>query len=387
MVEFLSPVSKNIRALQEILPEGSLGKKIEAHVEKGQIPSLKNIKIALLGIKENRNDVDYIGEILNFDAIREAFYSLFPGNWHHKVVDLGDIAQGNTPKDSYFALKTVHQALLEKNIIPILLGGSQEITYAQYRSYDKFGKMLNLVNVDHKFDLGDAEQPINNKSYVGKIIVDQPYHLFNYTVIGYQSFLNAPQEIALMDRLYFDAYRLGVIIDNIPLVETLCRDADIVNIDVTAINATYLSYPYKQSANGFNSREICAIARYAGISNRVSSFGVYELKNFNKHPQAAALIAQVLWYFIEGVNFRVEDEDFTNEKDYKTYKVPINDEVLTFKKSLKTERWWIELPFILNVNNKLKKHTLLPCTYQEYVSATQQEIPERWLKARRKNEV
>tara|TARA_B100000508_G_scaffold120583_1_gene101782 strand:- start:687 stop:938 length:252 start_codon:yes stop_codon:yes gene_type:complete len=83
----------------------------------------------------------------------------------------------------------------------------------------------------------------------------------------------------------------------------------------------------------------------------------------------------------------MDDEDFSNEKLYKTYKVPVGEEVLTFKKSNKTERWWIEMPFISNVNNKLKRHTLLPCTYGEYLSATNQEIPERWLKARQKNEV
>ena len=99
------------------------------------------------------------------------------------------------------------------------------------------------------------------------------------------------------------------------------------------------------------------------------------------------LIAQVIWYFIEGVNFRINDDDFENEKLFKTYKVPIGEEILIFKKSNKTGRWWIELPFISNVNNKLKSRTLLPCTYGDYLSATNQEIPERWFKARQKNEV
>ena len=92
-------------------------------------------------------------------------------------------------------------------------------------------------------------------------------------------------------------------------------------------------------------------------------------------------------YFIEGVNYRIDDGNFTSDTDFKTYKVPVENEVLIFKKSLKTQRWWIELPFISEVNNKLKRHTLLPCTYQDYESACNQEIPERWYKARRKNEI
>jgi formiminoglutamase len=45
------------------------------------------------------------------------------------------------------------------------------------------------------------------------------------------------------------------------------------------------------------------------------------------------------------------------------------------------------LPYISNLNNKLKRRTLLPCTYGEYLGATNQELPERWLKARKKNEI
>tara|TARA_R110002072_G_scaffold59514_2_gene151550 strand:+ start:28944 stop:30107 length:1164 start_codon:yes stop_codon:yes gene_type:complete len=387
MIDFLNPVTKSVVAHREILPQGVLGKQIKIHHKAGEIPDLKDVKFAILGIKENRNDVNYIGEEINFDTIRKAFYSLYPGNWSHKIIDLGDIESGATVEDSYFAVRTVVEALLVKNIIPLILGGSQDLVYAQYRSYDIQENMVNFVNVDPKFDLGDAELPISNISYVGKIIVEKPYNLFNYSAIGYQSFYNSPEEISLMDKLYFDAYRLGEITADITLVEPVLRNADLVSFDISAIKSSEISYKNNTSPNGFDGREICAIARYAGISNRVSSFGIYELKDFNDAKSGAMLVAQVLWYFVEGVNFRVKDDDFNNENCFTTYKVPISDEVLVFKKSNKTGRWWIELPFISNVNNKLKRRTLLPCTYGEYLSATNQEIPERWFKARRKNEV
>jgi arginase family enzyme len=387
MIEFLSPVSKKVLAHKEILADGTLGKQIETHHKNGELPNLKGVGFAVLGVLENRKDIDYMGEQLSLDAFRKAFYSLYPGNWDKKIIDIGDIDRGATVEDTYFALKTVVAALLDKKIIPLILGGSQDVLYAQYRAYDTFGKMVNMVNVDAHFDLGDAEKPISNKSYVGKIIVEEPYNLFNYSAVGYQSFLNPPGEIALMDKLYFDAFRLGEITADISLVEPILRDADIVSIDSTAIKGAELSYKNSASPNGFDSREICAIARYAGISNKVSSFGIYELKDFEGAKSAAMLIAQVLWYFVEGVSFRISDEDFTDERHYSTYKVPIEEDILIFKKSHKTGRWWIEIPFISEIDTKLKKHTLLPCTYDEYVGATNQEIPERWMKARRKNEV
>ncbi len=386
MTDFFIPVSKNVLAYNEVLPKGVLGKQIKKHTSAG-FPGLEGALFAIVGVKETRNDVDYIGEVLNFDSIRKAFYSLHSGNWSVQIADLGDIAPGATVEDSYYALQTVLHELLSKNIIPIILGGSQDLVIAQYKAYTGLEYMINLVNIDEKFDLGDADAPVSNKSYVGKIIVDKPYNLFNYSVLGYQSYYNSPQEIALMEKLFFDAYRLGEVIQDITVVEPILRNAHLVSLDVNAIKSDALSYKDNRSPNGFDSREICAIARYAGISNSVRSFGMYEIKNYGNYPASAMLLAQVIWYFVEGVSFRVKDDDFTNSKLFKTYKVPVGEEVLIFKKSNKTGRWWIELPFISTINNKLKSKTLLPCTYDEYISACNQEIPERWYKARRKNEV
>ena len=387
MIEFFSPVSKSVIAHKETLPLGALGKEMEVYAKFGSLPDVTGVKFALFGVKEDRNTINYMSGEISFSEIRKAIYSLYPGNWSHKIVDLGNIEEGKSIEDTYFAFKAVCEALLKIKVIPIILGGGQDLVYAHYRSYDVLGKMINMVNVDQRFDLGDADMPITNKSYVGKIIVDEPYNLFNYSVLGYQSYFNPPDEIALMEKLFFDAYRLGEVVTDITLVEPIMRNADVVVMDASAIKSAELSYKYSSSPNGFDSREICAIARYAGISNKVTSFGFYELKNFNQIKSASALIAQIVWYFIEGVNFRVKDDDFTDKKSYTTYKVPIGGEVLTFKKSSKTGRWWIELPFISPIDNKLKGHTLLPCTYGEYLSATQQEVPERWLKARQKNEV
>ncbi len=387
MIEFLSPVSNKILAHREILPPGTLGKQIAVHSKAGELPDLKNIKFALLGIMENRGDENFIGKEISFDPYRKTFYSLFPGNWNHKIIDLGNIEKGNTAEDTRFAAKEVIAALLKKNITPLIFGGSQDLAYAQYRAYDGIGEMVNAVNVDRRFDLGNTDLPISSNSYIGKMVVDKPYNLFNYSTLGYQSYFNPPQEIALMDKLYFDAYRLGEIAADITVVEPIMRDADMVTMDVTAIKNSELSYRNNESPNGFDGREICAIARYAGISNRVKSFGVYELSDAIENRSGAMLVAQIFWYFIEGYNFRVEDGDFDDDTLFTTYKVPIDEEVLEFKKSNKTERWWIVLPFISNVNNKLKRRTLLPCTYGEYLGACNQEIPERWLKARHKNEV
>jgi len=387
MIDFFSPVSENLTAYIETLPMAALGRSFLLYSKKDVFPDLEGVTLALFGVSDYRNSVNSNTEEASFIQLRKALYQLYPGNWSCNMVDLGNIKKGHTIADTYFAVKEVSEELLKKDIIPIILGGSQDLVYAQYKAYNALEKMINMVNVDQCFDLGDADKKINNKSYLSKIIIEEPYRLFNYSVLGYQSYLNPPEEIALMEKLFFDAYRVGKVVSDITTVEPIMRNADLVAIDLTVIKSVDLGHKCSTSSNGLDSREICAIARYAGISNRVSSFGVYEFNNLEQAMLASGLIAQMIWYFIEGVNFRVNDDDFEAEENYKVYKVPVDDEVLIFRNSNKTGRWWIELPFISSVNNKLKKQALLPCTHNEYLSAIQQEIPERWLKACYKNKI
>jgi hypothetical protein len=247
--------------------------------------------------------------------------------------------------------------------------------------------MVNVVNVDNSFDLGDSAKPIKYKSYLGKIILEEPYNLFNYSTLGYQTYFNSQEEIDLMDKLYFEAYRLGEISNNISLAEPTMRNANIVSMDMRSVRSSEVSTRQKFSPNGFDGKEICAISRYAGISNKVSSFGIYEYKPSKDDDATAMLMAQIIWYFIEGVNCRVKDDNFSETSKYQKFTVLIEEQELIFYKSNQTGRWWIEIPFLPNVNNKLKRHTLLPCMHEDYSDACNGKIPERWYKAYKKNSV
>ena len=381
---FLTPVQDRLVEQLELQHSQVIGQSLRIHTATVE-PDLKGVKMAIVGVLESRNSVDYIGQDFQLLEIRKAFYKLFPGNWTHNIADLGDIQKGETVEDTYFALIQVLSNLIKDNIIPIIIGGSQDLTYANYRAYDKISSMINIVNVDKSFDLGDSSKPITNESYLGKIILEQPYNLFNYTALGFQTYFNSQEEIDLMEKLYFESFRLGSIIPNISVVEPVLRDADLVTLDINSVKSSEVSPKQKYSPNGFTGREICAISRYAGISNKVSSFGVYEYNPSMDDEATAMLVAQVLWYFIEGVNCRVKDDDFKDLNSYLKFTVLVESEELVFFKSKKTERWWIEIPFLEYSNTKSKQHPLLACTYEDYVSATSGIIPERWYKAYKKN--
>ena len=378
--DFLKPVDDEILEFINGLTSQQLGSKIVLHTNE-QFPDLNKVKFAFIGVIENRGDVN---AVLNVDLIplRKELYGLFPGNWDASIADLGNILAGNSIADTYFAVKKVVAGLIKKKIIPIVIGGSQDITYALYRAYDDLEQMVNLVSIDSKFDFGKDEEKLSSASYLTKIIVDEPNNLFNYCNLGYQTYYNSQEEIDLIEKLFFDGYRLGEVSSNIAISEPVFRDADMVSIDLNSVKSSDSGNFISFQPNGFNGKEICSLSRYAGISDKVSSFGLF---NHNNSKQESVLIAQIIWYFIEGFHYRSNEYPFGSKENYLKYIVPLEEEELVFYKSDKTDRWWIEIPFISNVNNKLKRNTLLPCSYDEYLMACNQELPERWWKAQRKN--
>jgi len=380
--EFLLPVDDALVAHATLLPNQSFGKNLRIHTKKNGLPDLEGVHLAIIAVNEGRRAVDNRGAGDDFNVIRKYLYQLYPGNWFTTIADLGSIPPGKTEEDSYFAVQALVADLVKKNIIPIILGGGHDLTYANYRAYDSLEQTVNLTVVDSHFNLGTIEDEPSSQSFLSKIVMDTPNNLFNYSIIGYQTYFNSQEEIDLIEKLNFDAYRLGEVANDLKSVEPILRDADIVSIDIGAIRRAEAPANNNAVPNGFYGEAICAIARYAGISDKVSSFGIYEYNaKYDEKDQTAHLIAQMIWYFIEGYNFRSNEYPFTSKKDYKKYIVPIDDEVINFYKSNKSDRWWMEISY---QHNKLSKHALIPCTYEDYLRTGKQVIPDRWWKTFRK---
>lgn len=378
--DFLTPIDIDLLIELKQLTTQHLASKVVFHSE-NEFPDVKKVDLAIIGVLDNRGKQNQI-KTINLSHFRRKLYSLFPGNWKLTIADFGDILPGETISDTNFALQQVVSELIKSNVIPIVIGGSQDLTYALYRAYDTLEQMVNLVAVDSKFDFGKQENISFAHSYMSKIIVEEPNNLFNYSNVGYQTYYNSQEEIDLIEKMYFDAYRLGDVCQNIAIAEPVFRDADLVSIDMNAVKSADSGNISEFEPNGFNGKEICALTRYAGLSDKVSCLGVFN--HFGSELESI-IIAQMVWYFIEGVHFRSNEYPFGTKENYLKYIVPFENEEIIFYKSNKTGRWWIEIPFLSNTHNKLKRNTLLPCTHEDYLSACNQEFPERWWKAQRKN--
>lgn len=379
--DFLHPVEDSVLAHTLLMPEQALGRNIRIHTQKEGVPDLENVKVAIIGVDETRNSFYDLHEPFDLNAFRLDFYKLYPGNWDITIADLGTIASGASVEDTYFAVQKICESAYKRSIIPVLIGGSQDLTLSMYRAYSHLDTYVNITSVDNRFDFGEPGQLISSRSYMSKIIMEEPNRLFNFCNLGYQTFYNAQEELDLLERLFFESYRLGNLVDDISVVEPVLRDTDLLSIDVKAMKSietgSQSAYP-----NGFDALQMCTIARYAGLSDRISSLGVFEIPN---KVLSHALVAQMVWYFVEGVRFRVNEYPFSIKSDCDCYHVPMEKDSLTFYKSNQSGRWWVEVPRVSSGNTKKDEKTLLPCTHQDYLDACNQIIPERWWKSFRRS--
>jgi len=360
-----------------------------SHIKKfneKKFPDLQGVKVAIIGVGEDRNAGENQGCSKAPDEVRKQFYKLAyvaP----LVVADLGNLIPGITANDTYHALSFVCSELFEKNIVPIIIGGSQDLTYANYLAYQPRQQTVNIVCIDRTLDMGSMDSEISSRSYLSKIVQHEPNLLFNFSLIGYQTHFVNPDEADIFKKMYFDLYRLGQIQARLEEAEPIVRNTDILSLDISSIRRSDAPGTHYSTPNGFYGEQVCQAFRYAGMSDKLSSVGIYEVNpSLDNRGQTTELAAQLVWYFLDGFANRKNDFPIPTEKDYVKYRVAMKtpEHELVFYKSLKTDRWWMEVPFKIGVKSKFERHHMVPCSYEDYQMACAGEMPDRWWQAYQK---
>jgi formiminoglutamase len=372
-----SPIEESIYA--DITSSSSFFKNISIFGEK--MPDHKNAHIAIFGVKEERGTVVNAGAASGPDEIRKKLYRLKKGSGAYRIVDLGNLNVGHDLDETYVRVSEVCRVLLENNVLPLIIGGSHDLDYGQYSAYETMDKLVSLLNVDACLDLEDKKDPSASHQHIHKILLHEPNFLFSYTHLAYQSYLIDPLSVSILEKLYFEAFRVGQMRTNLQEMEPTIRNADMLSFDVTAIRSS--DAPGNASAQpfGLTGEEACQICWYAGLTEKLSSAGFYEYNpSFDDaHKKTASVVATMIWYFIEGYYHRKNEQSFRSN-DFLKYSVsmPVEPEVLTFYKSKMSEKWWMEVPYP-NGRERYARNSIVPCSYTDYQTAIKGEIPERYI--------
>jgi arginase family enzyme len=362
--------------------DDQIGSKIYAY--QSNFPELSRKGYALIYVPEFRGDNNAHFDTPLPDDFRKEFYALNNGIiWQQNFYDLGTILPGNELSDTFHALKTVVQELNRIQIIPIIIGGSQDLTLAMYDAYSNLEQLVNICTIDSALDLGTPDQEVSSSAYLSKILVQRPCHLFNLANIGLQIPYAGAKEFDLFEKLYFDICRLGEFNADFKKAEPHLRNADLISLDFTSIKASELLFK-GGNPNGFYAEQICQIARYAGMSDKVSSLGIFNYHNITEVSNK--LLAQIIWYFIDGIENRTGDFPMGSKKDYVKFTVFIEESghEIAFYKSNKSARWWMEVPYPAKEGSKYERHHMAPCDREDYDNAMNNVIPDLWWKTYQK---
>lgn len=380
LTDYLDPVELE-KPEDAVLDNDELfGKSIYIYTENNPLPDLSDFDIAILGVPEDRNSNNH-GASLTPDKVRIELYNLIKTPRLPKIADLGNLKAGNTYSDTYYALKDLTYQCLCNNLTLVIIGGTQDLTYALFQAFELYKDKINLVTVDSKLDIQKKAVKPDSSNYLIEILLKKR-KLFKYTNLGHQAYFNDSHRTELIQRLFHDSIRLGEIRNDIKRIEPVLRDVDLVSFDISSIRQADAPGQLRPSPNGFQAEEACQITRYSGLSDSLRIFGLFEINPKYDNRQTTSLLAsQLIWYFIDGFAYRNPEFPDGEDQNFKTFIIGHNDldYEMRFFKSTKTQRWWMEVPDVKNSGN-----VIISCSYEDYQSACNQEVPDLWWKTYQK---
>lgn len=368
IIDFLSPVNTHALSDDEGFKETRLGNHIA--VFENSFPDISNADLVLVGCSDTRGMGFHYGFTAAPDAIRKEFYALF--HWHKEVMvaDIGNIKPGATIQDSTAALKAVLTELLLQNKKVIILGGSHDIMMGQYAAYTSMEKIIEATSIDAFIDLNmDSLKPA--EAFLLPMLTGEPNFIKQYNHIGFQSYFVHPTMLEAIDKLRFDCYRVGKVKESLEEMEPVIRNTNMLAFDISAIQHAHAP-ANRSSPNGFTGEEACTLMQYAGMSSALDTIGIYGyLPQQDTHNLTAKQISHMLWYVMDGIQKGKLEAAFGDTKNFNEYKLVFAEFETCFLESKKTGRWWMQLPDL----------KFIACSYKDYAIASNNDIPERWLRA------
>nr|MBP6315306.1 arginase family protein [Chitinophagaceae bacterium] len=367
LLQYTSALRHNDITQYEYLPT-QLGSQIKfIHAENCDI---EQTDLIILGCGEMRGQVRNGSYSNGPDLVRDQLYKLH--FWHQNLIigDMGNIIEGATLNDTRAALRTVLTELHLLNKKVLLIGGSHDLTVQQYEVFKSMEQVIDFSIVDMLADIDDSSN-LRYDNYLVEALTSSPNFVRNFNLIGFQSYYVNPNVIETFDKLRFDCIRLGKAREDIEQIEPLMRSSHIASVDINCVKYSDAPANKLGSPNGFHGDEICKITRFAGMSESMHSFGIYGYRpEEDEHHLTAKLISQMIWYYMDGLYVQKDESPLSDKSQFLEYHITFTDNDTTFYKSKKTNRWWMQL----------SKEKIIPCSYQDYRTACNNEIPERWLR-------
>jgi arginase family enzyme len=376
--DYFDPVSIDRPDFDLIADQSGFPHNITVHTQNLSLKDLKKYKIALFGVPDGRNSPG-TGTKKAPDNIRGELYKLsrIPGK--SKIIDLGNMKNGVTFNDTLTGLCDILTSLISEDIFPVVIGGSSALTVAIDNAFSDLKIRYTMISVDPRIDYINEKKEPDSFNYLNRIIHNHKSFFSHFINLGYQTYLNDQQVLNRFLKQKSELMRIGDVRKAIHLTEPLFRDSEVAVFDISAVRQSDAPGTIYPSPNGFYGEEICLLARYAGISDNLKIFGLFDVNpDLDSRNQTSGLAAQILWFFLEGFSqkqYETPALSNTNSGRFIRYHVRVTDldDDLVFVKSTLTDRWWMEF------RNAADNILYISCSHEDYLRANRNEVPERWI--------
>ena len=307
-------------------------------------------------------------EMKDFSRLRKEFYTLSSFDFEVSICDLGDLMSGKTQADTRYVLEEILTFCYNKNAVPVVIGGSVDLSYALFSALNFHQKGINYAHISNVASLSNEGEEISESNYLHKILTKKEASLRNFHLLGYQRHLNEIALLKLMKEVDFDVLRLADMMNTTERAEPFFRRADMVTLNCDAVESFSEAFSINPQVNGLNRREICAYMTEIGLSENLKTVGVFNFNADSKNLLNHQLMAQMLWYLIEGINIQ---RTHPKERSYDTFVVLIDNKEFSFKRDTFSGLWYFAK------GNEVKKW--IPCSQEDYENAKRGELNKRFL--------
>jgi formiminoglutamase len=367
ILDYFDPVNFSDLTESHTFKKYSMGPEIADATKKLTNSNIQDYDIAIVGAPFD--DGIYSGKTFSApDKIRNQLYCLASPGKKITIADFGNLKPAKSKKGTLLAIRDITDFFNASKIVPVFIGGSQDLTAGICDAF-KNEDFFTLSNIDAVLDVKKGVEQFNSSNYLSAIFKSLP-KIFQFNLIGYQNHLVGEKLTGKYSR-YGEYLRLGQLRDNFLQSEPLLRNSNVISLDMGVVNYTTAPGSGQKNPNGLRGEEVCQLARFAGMSNNLKVFGLFELYPAkDKNNITIKLAGEIIWYFLDG---------FINKPDSEKkiiYKVNINglEQPVIFLQDSLSGRWWYE---IKSVSGK-KIH--IACSENEYFKAANNEIPGKWLK-------
>ncbi len=309
--------------------------------------------------------------------LRKSLYSFrsFPSAF--EFLDLGILRKINDD----FALP-LFEEIFNAGVFPILVSNDSSLNKSFLQALSNVYSTFHLTAIDDRFRFSPY-QLNKDVAYWDVFLSEETERLEGAHIVGVQSHLTSADGFNFCEENGISLHRLGQSRLNLQELEPAIRHADICVLEMSALKFTDFPSQIPQSPSGFFLEEICQLSRYAGLSDSLKGFSISGFNLNIDNAMDSFSLAQIIWYFLDGFNNKKGDfpVNFDGMIEY-LVDVKGNEKTLTFWKSMRSGRWWLQIEKIFKELKPGQVNIrLIPVSYQDYLDACEGELSARVLKS------